>query len=451
MSERRSSRRHDLEARSGLGVQSHSPQKLCNPRNRKRVGGIGRDVKRWMFAARLTALLDRPSAGDMSHRLKNTYNNLWDVSLIEVINFAVPGLQAAAAQRPRTGTHRWRAAIEGEQLALAGQYRRGRRWAAFETVLGHLDPGCAHMDGVQGEVAQERGAWRDHTLDSGGERFLHHPAAVVGGAQLGQDPLPPHVNCPGPSEATHVVGVAFFWPVFAKMALGPNSMTPSRPTSCVTARQRPRTSSAWRSSGLISRKWPWAKFDEPLAPHVRRQCAPAAVFFFLPAAAADFAPPPLPRPPPMRYSGAFALSFLASLLTGRRAAAAGLLGPGLAADATEMSVGSAPAAAFAPSPAVRRGSVHPDTVFVPAAAAANFIFARRRRRFRPIAADPTGFEPAAAPFFARRRRFRPIAAFAPSPMWPPKRMLIPHTAQHPSSDPTGFEAAAAAAVFWPTP
>ncbi|KAJ7511974.1 hypothetical protein B0H11DRAFT_2214846 [Mycena galericulata] len=137
------------------------------------------------------------------------------------------------------------------------------------------------------------------------------------------DPLPPHVNCPGPSEATHVVGAAIFWPDFAKMALGPNSMTPSRPTSCVPARRRPRTSSAWRSSGLISRKWPWAKFHEPLAPHVMRQRAPPPRFFFAcrrrrfrptaafapntpasfepaAAAAADFAPLRLSRPPPMR-------------------------------------------------------------------------------------------------------------------------------------------------------
>ncbi|KAJ7436783.1 hypothetical protein B0H11DRAFT_2363832 [Mycena galericulata] len=103
------------------------------------------------------------------------------------------------------------------------------------------------------------------------------------------DPLPPHVNRPGPSEATHVVGAAIFWPDFAKMALGPNSMTPSRPTSCVPARPRPRTSSAWRSSGLISRKWPWAKFHEPLAPHVMRQRAPPLCFFCLP-------PPPISPP-----------------------------------------------------------------------------------------------------------------------------------------------------------
>ncbi|KAJ7512280.1 hypothetical protein B0H11DRAFT_2346274 [Mycena galericulata] len=64
MPERRSSRRHNLAARSGLGAQSHSPTKQRDPQNKKRVGGIGRDIKRRTLAARLTALLD---AADASH------------------------------------------------------------------------------------------------------------------------------------------------------------------------------------------------------------------------------------------------------------------------------------------------------------------------------------------------------------------------------------------------
>ncbi|KAJ7434218.1 hypothetical protein B0H11DRAFT_2296409 [Mycena galericulata] len=201
MSERRSSRRHDLAACSGLGAQSRSTQKPCNPHNRKRVGGIGRDVQRWMLAARLTALLDEPSAGDMSHRLKHTI--IYGISSTGLgsstaLAFAVVGAAAtaagdaaaaaaapapaaaapaaaaspapaaappAAAASPaltETAAHRWHAAIE------------------VETVLGRLDPGCAPMDGVQGEVAQQRGAESDHTLDSGGERFLHHRRKWLG-------------------------------------------------------------------------------------------------------------------------------------------------------------------------------------------------------------------------------------------------------------------------------
>ncbi|KAJ7500701.1 hypothetical protein B0H11DRAFT_2225095 [Mycena galericulata] len=67
MSQRLSARRHDLAARSGLGAQSHSPQKRRDPHFKERVGGIGRDVKRRVLAARLTALLDGPSAAVASH------------------------------------------------------------------------------------------------------------------------------------------------------------------------------------------------------------------------------------------------------------------------------------------------------------------------------------------------------------------------------------------------
>ncbi|KAJ6585213.1 hypothetical protein B0H19DRAFT_1250090 [Mycena capillaripes] len=67
MSGRRSLRRNDLAARSGLGAQSRSPEKRRDRHNRKAVVGIGRAFKRETLAARLNTLLDGPSAADASH------------------------------------------------------------------------------------------------------------------------------------------------------------------------------------------------------------------------------------------------------------------------------------------------------------------------------------------------------------------------------------------------
>jgi hypothetical protein len=65
MSGRRSLRRNDPSARSGLGTQSRSPTKPRDTHNRKRVVGFGSTFKR-SVAARLNALLDGPSAADVS-------------------------------------------------------------------------------------------------------------------------------------------------------------------------------------------------------------------------------------------------------------------------------------------------------------------------------------------------------------------------------------------------
>ncbi|KAJ7843836.1 hypothetical protein B0H13DRAFT_2364592 [Mycena leptocephala] len=66
MSGRRSLRRNDLAARSGLGAQSRSPAKRRDVHNQKPVVGIGHAIKRQTLAARLNALLDGPSATDAS-------------------------------------------------------------------------------------------------------------------------------------------------------------------------------------------------------------------------------------------------------------------------------------------------------------------------------------------------------------------------------------------------
>ncbi|KAJ7886955.1 hypothetical protein B0H13DRAFT_2534733 [Mycena leptocephala] len=66
MSERRSLRRNNLAARSGLGAQSHSPAKRRDARNKRPVVGIGHAIKKRAFGA-LNALLDGPSAADASH------------------------------------------------------------------------------------------------------------------------------------------------------------------------------------------------------------------------------------------------------------------------------------------------------------------------------------------------------------------------------------------------
>jgi hypothetical protein len=66
MSGRRSLRRNEQAARSGLGAQSRSPAKRRDKHNQKPVVGIGRAIKRQTLAARLNALLDGPSAADAS-------------------------------------------------------------------------------------------------------------------------------------------------------------------------------------------------------------------------------------------------------------------------------------------------------------------------------------------------------------------------------------------------
>ncbi|KAJ7827440.1 hypothetical protein B0H13DRAFT_1917602 [Mycena leptocephala] len=66
MSGRRSSRRNEPAARSGLGALSRSPAKQRDTHNRTQVVGIGRTFKRQILAAQLDALLDGPSAADLS-------------------------------------------------------------------------------------------------------------------------------------------------------------------------------------------------------------------------------------------------------------------------------------------------------------------------------------------------------------------------------------------------
>jgi hypothetical protein len=66
MSGRRSLRCNDLSARSGPGAQSRSLAKRRDTHNRKPVVGIGGTLKKAMLGARLSALLDGPSAADAS-------------------------------------------------------------------------------------------------------------------------------------------------------------------------------------------------------------------------------------------------------------------------------------------------------------------------------------------------------------------------------------------------
>ncbi|KAJ7436759.1 hypothetical protein B0H11DRAFT_2255832 [Mycena galericulata] len=261
------------------------------------------------------------------------------------------------------------------------------------------------------------------------------------------DPLPPHVMRPGLSAATRVVGVAIFSPHFGKLALGQiRYSTPppaprcaswavretaavaaaeyrseSRPESrrlsvtelCIdddavdkrpasfylaisvlraesAERERERERPTITNGRLISRASALVLRDRDISPPY-------------PAAAATFAPSADALLGRFRalVPGATALEALAPLsaasnrreaspLTGRRAAAVGLLGSGLAADATEMSYAVVQCALplfLCPPP--------PPILFLPAAAAA---FAPSRPRQH--SSDPTGFEPAAAPFLA---------------------------------------------------
>ncbi|KAJ7440806.1 hypothetical protein B0H11DRAFT_2252623 [Mycena galericulata] len=365
---------------------------------------------------------------------------------------------------------------------------------------------------------------------------------VASAASL-EDHLPPLVKRPGPSEATHVVGVAIFWPDFAKMALGPNSMTPSRPTLIVPGLPRPRTLSAWRSSRRISRKWPWAKFDDPLPPHVNRpgpseatHVVGAAIFwpdfakmalgakfddplpphvmrpgpsqathvvgvaieplvphvmrqrapplcFFLPAAAADFAPPRLSHPPLKRVSIPLHSALCYALFQ----------------PPPPPPVSSPPPPFFLPAAAANLAPPRlsrppqmwpPKCVLMPPHSAPRYTQfqhprqfrtrRRRRRRFRPTAAfaptadarvntptqrtvlhtipaPPASFEPAAVFFARRRRRFCPTAQppqLSRPPLAAQARVNIPTQCTvlcTISATATGFGPAAAAAFCPPPP